>query len=94
MEEILVPNPKVVFRPLAGDDAAGVLLHLESGAYHGLNATGLAVWESLDGSRSGAEIARELRARFEDAPADLEGIVDGFLSSLSRRDLVVGAGSS
>ncbi len=39
-------NPQVVYRTLAGE--GGVLLHLESGAYHGLYEVGTLIWGLLD----------------------------------------------
>jgi hypothetical protein len=40
-------NPRVVSRELAAEGGA-VLLHLESGAYHGLNETGILIWSLAD----------------------------------------------
>jgi hypothetical protein len=79
-------NPRVVYRDLAD---GGVLLHLESGEYHSLNATGCEIWKLIDGQRTPGEIAGELRAKVDDAPADLDAVVSGFLRGLEERDLVV-----
>jgi len=38
-EQWIVGNPRVVYRDLAAEEG-GVLLHLDSGQYHGLNALG------------------------------------------------------
>ena len=35
----IVPNPRAVYRKLA-DGAGGVVLHLDTAAYHGVNETG------------------------------------------------------
>lgn len=80
-------SERVVCRSLV--DGEAVLLHLDSGQYHGLNETGVAVWELIDGERSAAAITREVRGGFEDAPADVDRLVRGFLSALDERDLVV-----
>ena len=83
----LSKHPQVVYRPL--ENQGGVLLHLESGEYHGVNATGLAIWDLLDGERTVAEVAAELRGRAEDPPGDLEQDVAEFLGGLSERGLAV-----
>jgi hypothetical protein len=80
-------NPQVVYRALQNDE--GVLLHLDSAQYHGLNGTGLAIWELLDGERTVADVVAELRDRLDDPPVVLDDEVVEFLSGLSARDLVV-----
>ena len=72
-------NGNVAFRRLA-DGEGGVLLHLESGEYHGINEVGCLIWELLDGERTVDDV--------EDAPDDLTGEVILFLDSLGVRDLV------
>lgn len=79
-------HPSVVFRDLA---EGGVLLHLDSGQYHGVNGTGLAIWELLDEARTLAELEAELRARVEDAPDAAGEDVRSFVEALRARDLVV-----
>ena len=81
-----VKNPKVVHSRLAEGEA--VLLHLESGAYHELNAIGAVIWELLDGNRSASQIVDEVRTRVDDPPDDLEEVVAGFLARLRERDLI------
>ena len=46
-------NPKIVARELGAPQGA-VLLHLETGAYHGLNPVGFVVWELIDDRRTGS----------------------------------------
>jgi hypothetical protein len=87
-ENTLAKHPQVVYRPL--ESKGGVLLHLQSGQYHGVNGTGLAIWDLLDGERSVAQVVAELRARVEDPPADLQDEVVEFLGGLSARGLTVG----
>jgi hypothetical protein len=81
-------NPNVVARELGGDEG-GVLLHLESGAYHGVNQVGLLIWELVDGERTVAEVIDAVRSRVVDGPPELEGDVAGFLGRVLERDLVV-----
>lgn len=71
-----------------GGGEGGVLLHLKSGQYHGLDAVGWTIWSLLDGSRSIAQITEALRERFPDAPVHLPQDVRAFVESLVTRDLV------
>jgi Coenzyme PQQ synthesis protein D (PqqD) len=80
-------GPDVVFRELQPGQG-GVLLRLDSGQYHGLNATGVAIWELLDGERSVGAVAAELARSIDDAPDDLLGDVAGFLEDMRQRGLV------
>jgi len=80
-------NPDVVARALAKPDG-GVLLHLESGAYFGVNQVGLLVWELVDGERTLAEIITALRSRVANGPPELEQDVERFIDSVLERDLV------
>ena len=86
-------NPDVVARELAGPEGA-VLLHLETGAYHGLNPVGFAVWDLVDGTRSVAEIIEGVRDRVSSAPPELEADVMEFLESALSRGLVRTVGPS
>jgi len=80
-------NGSVAFRRLAAGEG-GVLLHLESGEYHGINEVGCLIWELLDGERSVDDVAVALRDGVEDPPDDLVGEVIVFLDSLRVRELV------
>lgn len=81
------PTENVAFRRLA-EGEGGVLLHLGSGEYHGINDMGCLIWELLDGQRTVDDIVLALEDEVEDPPPDLAGDVVGFLESLSERDLV------
>jgi hypothetical protein len=87
-EARLSKNPQVVYRAL--EDESGVLLDLDSGQYHGVNSTGLAIWELLDGERTVADVVVELRADLDEPPPTLDEDVADFLSGLSTRGLAVG----
>lgn len=84
---IPLPQEQVVCRELADGDA--VLLHLASGQYHSVNATGLAIYELVDGQRSAAAISTDLGTSFADAPEELSSLVVDFLTALDERGLVV-----
>jgi Coenzyme PQQ synthesis protein D (PqqD) len=80
-------NPQVVYRELAGE-GGGVLLHLESGAYHGLNETGSLIWDLIDGERDFDAVVAGLREQLDDAPDDLDAETERFLADLRKRDLI------
>jgi hypothetical protein len=82
-------NPDVAYRALSADEG-GVLLHLRSGQYHGVNELGLVIWEFLDGERTVAEIVEAVRAQTDDAPPHLADDVVGFLDDMRRLELVIG----
>jgi Coenzyme PQQ synthesis protein D (PqqD) len=79
-------NEEVVYRELAAGEGA-VLLHVESGAYHGLNGTGSLIWSLIDGDRTRDDIVRELRAQLDDPPSGIEDDVERFLDDLRQRNL-------
>lgn len=81
-------NPQVVYRPLAGE--GGVLLHLESGAYHGLNEIGTLIWGLLDEDTTVQALVADLREHLLDPPEDLDGEVERFLADLRERNLLAG----
>jgi hypothetical protein len=80
-------NPQSVVRPLAGKDG-GVVLHLESGAYHKMNSMGLEVWALIDGERSVSEIIHVVETRLGNAPPQLTDDIVGFLDGVHRRGLI------
>ena len=79
-------NPEVTYRDL---EEGGVLLHLDSGAYHGLNRTGVAIWKLLDGEPTVTAVATGLREQLDDPPEALERDVARFLEGLRERNLVL-----
>jgi hypothetical protein len=81
-------NPQVIVRELSAGEGA-VLLHLESGAYHGVNPVGELIWELLEEERTVADLVEAVRNRTEDPPATLEDDVVRFLESVQERDLLV-----
>lgn len=82
-------NPDVAYRALSADEG-GVLLHLRSGQYHGVNELGLVVWELIDGERTVGEIVAAVRAQTDDAPPRLEDDIVGFLDDMRQLELVIG----
>lgn len=80
-------NEGVVYRELEAGESA-VLLHVTTGAYHGLNGTGSLIWSLIDGQRTRDEIVREVQSRLTDAPDELAADVDRFLAELRERELI------
>lgn len=86
-ETVVQRNPSVVARELGPPEGA-VLLHLETGAYHGLNPVGFVVWELIDGQRDVASLVDGVRATIPDAPPEVEADVLAFLDAALARDLI------
>jgi coenzyme PQQ synthesis protein D (PqqD) len=82
-------NRRVVYRDLAPGQG-GVLLHLGTGQYHGVNVLGARIWQLIDGDAAPARIAAKLRSQSEESSPDLQGDIERFLASLHRRGLIVG----
>ena len=80
-------NPDVVFRPLE-DEQGGVLLHMQSGEYHGLNELGALIWGLIENETRFADLVDGVRSETEDAPDSVDEDVSRFVEDLSARDLV------
>lgn len=82
-------NPRVEFREL-GEEGGAVLLHLETGAYHGTNEVGALVWDMLgEGGMAFGALVDRLRSELEETPEDLESEISEFLDELAGRHLVL-----
>jgi len=79
-------NPRVEYRAL--DDEGGVLLHVDTAAYHGLNDIGALIWELLDGVTVDNLVAR-LKEHLLNAPPALPAEVAEFVAQLTERNLVL-----
>ena len=80
-------NPDVVYRSLE-EDQGGVLLHLQSGAYHGLNQFGSLIWGLIENETRFGDLVDGVRAETEDAPTSVDEDVSRFVEDLNARDLV------
>lgn len=87
-EQVRVKRSAEVAAHELGGSEGGVLLHLKSGQYHGIDRVGWTIWGLLDGSRSVAELAAELRRQFPDAPGALLDDIKKFIGDLLERNLV------
>jgi hypothetical protein len=86
-DALFTRSDRVVFRAVAGGDR-GVLLHLDTGAYHQVNETGRVIWEELATPSSASDLASRVRSTFPDAPDALVDEVFDFLNALAQRGLV------
>jgi hypothetical protein len=86
-ESIVRPVEGVVFRRLQ-EGKGGVLLKLDSGAYHSLNETGAVLWEMMARGRPLVDLASEFRSLVDTNPAELDDEVRDFFDQLSERGLV------
>jgi len=83
----IVPNPRAVYRKLT-EGAGGVVLHLDTAAYHGVNETGAFIWSKLEGGTRFGDLVAMLDAEMQGAPATLSDEVSAFLGDLAERNLV------
>jgi Coenzyme PQQ synthesis protein D (PqqD) len=92
-DQMIRPNPRSTFRELA-EGSGGVLLHLDTAAYHGLNEIGVAIWSLIQPGITFGALVDALRSQITDAPAALDADVATFLEDLRQRDLVlIGTGA-
>jgi hypothetical protein len=77
-------NPRVEFRSL-GEDEGGVLLHLNTSPYHGLNEVGCLIWKLLDDEPTFPGLLTDLRARLEQLPPTFDAEISEFLDKLAQR---------
>lgn len=80
--------PNVVFQHLDPEDGA-VLLHIDSGTYHGVNPVGARIWDLLESPRSPDEIGDALASEFEVEREVVDQDVEEFLEGLRERELIL-----
>lgn len=84
---LIARNQRVAFHPLT-EGEGGVLLHLDTGAYHGVNDIGSLIWQLLDEERRFDQLLSLLRARVEGAPSTLDMEISAYVNDLRARDLL------
>lgn len=87
VDSVVRPAAGVVFRRLQVGKG-GVLLKLETGAYHSLNETGAFLWELMADGRNLDDVTAEFRSLVDEPPTELDVDVRDFFYQLNRRDLV------
>lgn len=87
-------SASVAYRALAGEEG-GLLLHLETGEYHGLNQVGSAIWKLLEREPTFEELLEALRVQLDGVPPSFEQESGAFLRALEQRGLIgLGDGAS
>jgi hypothetical protein len=84
---VLRRNPRVEYRSM-GEGEGGVLLHLDTAAYHGLNEVGALIWRLLEEPKAFDTLLLELRDRLEQLPPGFEEEIGQFITELTERGLV------
>ena len=79
-------SERVVFRALGGGEG-GVLLHLDTAAYHGVDETGAFIWTQLDAIPM-KQLMNRLTTAFDEVPDTFRDEIDEFLSALADRELI------
>jgi hypothetical protein len=84
---LLRRNPRVEYRSM-GEGEGGVLLHLDTAAYHGLNEVGALIWRLLEEPKAFDTLLQELRDQLQEVPPQFEEEIGQFLDELAERGLV------
>ncbi|HEY3208218.1 MAG TPA: PqqD family protein [Actinomycetota bacterium] len=84
---VLRRNPRVEYRSM-GEGEGGVLLHLDTAAYHGLNEVGALIWRLLEEPKAFDTLLQELRDRLQELPPQFEEEIGQFVDELAQRGLV------
>jgi hypothetical protein len=71
-----------------GEGEGGVLLHLDTAAYHGLNEVGALIWRLLEEPKAFDTLLQELRDQLQELPPQFEEEIGQFLDELAERGLV------
>jgi len=86
-DPIIRRNDRAAFRALT-ENEGGVLLHLDSGAYHGLNPIGTLIWNLIGEGAKLSDVIDGVRTKLTDPPADLQADIEAFIHDLAERDLL------
>jgi hypothetical protein len=65
-----------------------IMMSIESGKYHTLNATGGRIWALLDKPQTVSELCAALTGEFKTAPAVCQKEVMDFITQLAAREIV------
>ncbi|MEM1245090.1 MAG: PqqD family protein [Acidobacteriota bacterium] len=77
--------PSVIFEDF-GDET--ILIHLDTGFYYSLDATGMAVWDLLSSRFTAEEVCSRLDDDYEHAGNEMQEAVETFLGKLLEEGLV------
>jgi pyrroloquinoline quinone biosynthesis protein D len=68
-----------------------VLMNIDTGSFHALKGTGLAIWNLIDGARTNQAITRELAARYAVDQQQCEAELATFVGQLTKAGFLVAA---
>ena len=85
-DTVISRNPRVEYRDQ--QEEGGVLLNLDTNAYHSVNQVGGLVWKLIKEDSRFDELVKELRRIIKNPPADMEEDLSGYLEGLNQRDLI------
>ena len=80
-------SDRAIFRTV--DDGSGLVLHLDTADYYGLNQVGSLIWDLLGEGTTWESLIGDLKDSFDEPPATLESDAADFLKELHDRQLVV-----
>lgn len=87
--ETVVRRSEQVLWSSAGEDV--VLLHMDRGAYHGLNVMGRRIWELLESPQLVSALCAQLMEAYEVEPEICEQETLRFLEDIRRKGLIEAA---
>ena len=70
-------------------DQETVLMHIEAGAYYGLEGPAQSIWQALETPISFAELVDRLTGEYEIAPDSCAAETERFLAELEKEGLLV-----
>ena len=84
-DKLVRRNPRAVFREV---ENGGLLLHLDTTAYHRVNRTGALIWVEIGEGQPVGGIVAAVRREMSEAPAATEDDVALYIEALASRDLI------
>jgi coenzyme PQQ synthesis protein D (PqqD) len=85
--DMIVRNPRIAARALS--DGGGVLLHLDTSAYHGLNKTGWKIWTLIESGSTLDSLVERLGTEIGRPVPTLRDDTQRFVDSLVARGLIL-----
>ncbi|PKO09600.1 MAG: hypothetical protein CVU40_09900 [Chloroflexi bacterium HGW-Chloroflexi-2] len=85
LQSIPVQNQTIQFHRV---DDEGLLILTDIGKIKGLNQTAAFIWETIDGTKTIAEIAKDVDAKFNSQLSSIQNDLIEFLTQLKNRSLI------
>lgn len=86
-DAVLRHSPGVAYHELGGA-RGGVLLRVDTGAYHGIDRIGTLVWTLLEAAPTFDELLTRARVELESVPAGFEAEMEQLVAGLRDRGLI------